>query len=228
MTDLTHFTPCPRPGQTSILGDGVTLEPVDWDKHGEALFEALGGTDNPDLWTYISFGPSPTADTFMQTMQIVAKVKEWEVMVICETATGNVLGTASYMRIREGAGSVEVGCVLFGPALQKTRAASEAMYHMARHAFEDLGYRRYEWKCDNLNAASKRAALRYGFQYEGLFRQDLVVKGKNRDTAWFSIIDTDWPAVKAGFKAWLSPDNFTEEGQQKQSLADLRKMRLET
>lgn len=223
MTDLTHFTPRPRPGQSPLFGDSVTLEPADWRKHGQALFRALGGTNNPDLWTYIAFGPFTSAETFSQTMQIVAQAKEWEVMIICEAATGHVLGTASYMRIRESAGSAEVGCVLFGPGLQKTRAASEAIYLMAKHVFEDLGYRRYEWKCDNLNAASKRAALRYGFQYEGLFRQDLVVKGKNRDTAWFAMIDTDWPEITAGFEAWLAPENFDASGLQKYKLADLRK-----
>jgi RimJ/RimL family protein N-acetyltransferase len=127
------------------------------------------------------------------------------------------------MRLRPEHGSVEIGCVVFGKALQKTRGATEAIYLMAKHAFSDLGYRRFEWKCDNDNADSKNAALRFGFEFEGVFRNDMVMKGRNRDTAWFSIIDTDWPIVKAGFETWLSAQNFDENGRQISSLRDCRK-----
>lgn len=222
MTDLTTFTPRPIPGRSPLSGRYVDLVPVDWPLHGEELFKATCGAEDADLWTYISFGPFAEAKHLSGTMFMAAKAKDWETLAICAPGTGRVLGTASYMRVRPGAGSVEAGCIVYGRALQKTRAGTEAMYLMARHAFDDLGYRRYEWKCDNLNAASKKAALRYGFTYEGLFRQDLVVKGKNRDTAWFSILDTEWPAVKSVFEAWLDPNNFDAQGQQKQSLSDFR------
>ncbi|VAW07153.1 Acetyltransferase, GNAT family, partial [hydrothermal vent metagenome] len=136
--------------------------------------------------------------------------------------TGAVLGMASYMRIRPEAGSVEIGCIVFSGALQKTPAATEAMYLMARHIFDDLGYRRYEWKCNDENAASKSAAERLGFQFEGVFRQDMVVKGENRDTAWFSVLDSEWPEVKAGLNAWLAPENFDADGRQRRSLRQCR------
>ena len=156
-------------------------------------------------------------------MTFRAQKFDWEVLAIVAKDSGAVLGTASFMRIRPEHGSAEIGCIIFSKTLQKTRAASEAMYLMAKHMFDDLGYRRYEWKCDNNNAASKRAALRFGFEYEGLFRQDMVVKQKNRDTAWFSITDKEWPSVKAGFKAWLAPENFNSAGRQIKSLQDCRR-----
>ena len=133
-----------------------------------------------------------------------------------------MLGMASYMRIRPEHGSAEVGFVCFSKAMQRTPAATEAMYLMARHLFDDLGYRRYEWKCDNANEKSRRAAERLGFAFEGVFRQDMVMKGRNRDTAWYSMLDTEWPAAKAAFEAWLAPENFDGEGRQRNKLADIR------
>jgi RimJ/RimL family protein N-acetyltransferase len=146
----------------------------------------------------------------------------WQPMIFRGRDSNKVLGTASYMRIRPEAGSAEVGCVVFSKALQRTPAATEAMFLMARHVFDDLGYRRYEWKCDNENAASKNAASRFGFSAEGVFRQDMVVKGKNRDTAWYSIIDDEWPTTRSAFEGWLAPENFDSSGLQRRSLREIR------
>lgn len=222
MTDLKAFTPRQLPGQSGLEGQYTTLHPVDWAQHGTALFQALGGPGNEALWTYISFGPFDQPEHFSGTMQAVGRTLGWQTLVIGNAQTGNLLGTASYMRLRPDVGSAEVGCVLFGSELQRTRMATEAMYLMARHIFEDLGYRRYEWKCDNRNEASKRAAVRYGFQYEGVFRNDLIVKSQNRDTAWFSIIDTEWPSIKTAFEAWLDPENFDNRGRQERPLVDFQ------
>ena len=141
---------------------------------------------------------------------------------LVDPATGKAVGHATYMRIEPAQRVIEVGNILYTRALQRTPAATEAMYLMARHAFEDLGYRRYEWKCNAFNAPSRAAAKRLGFTYEGLFRQHMIVKGRNRDTAWFSLLDSEWPHAKAAFEAWLSPDNFDAEGRQKARLEDLR------
>jgi RimJ/RimL family protein N-acetyltransferase len=148
--------------------------------------------------------------------------QDWQTHVFRACHTGEMLGMSSYMRIRPEVGSAEVGCVMFSKALQRTPAATEAMFSMARHLFDDLGYRRYEWKCDNDNAASRRAADRLGFVPEGVFRQDLVVKGRNRDTAWFSMLDGEWPRIRSAFEQWLAPENFDSAGQQRRRLREIR------
>ena len=186
------------------------------------MFAAINGAADADLWRFIPFGPFKDAASLGAGMVIVAERQNWMTYIFRQPETGEVLGMASYMRIRPEAGSVEIGCIIFSKALQRTPAATEAMYLMARHIFDDLGYRRYEWKCDDRNEASKRAAARLGFTFEGLFRQDLVVKELNRDTAWYSIIDSEWPEAKAGFEAWLAPENFDKAGQQRGSLQDIR------
>jgi RimJ/RimL family protein N-acetyltransferase len=140
------------------------------------------------------------------------------VHAVVDLKTGKAVGVASYLRIDPRNGVIEVGSINYSPALQRSAAGTEAMYLMMKRVFDELGYRRYEWKCDNLNAASKRAAKRYGFTFEGVFRQAVIVKGRNRDTAWFAIIDKDWPAIKAGFEAWLSPENMDSDGQQDRPL----------
>lgn len=222
MTDLSSYTPRETPGHVILNGRYVRVEPLDWERHGLDLYAAVSGAGHEALWDYITFGPFEDFAAFKAAMQAKAKNGPWQTMVICDPHSGRVTGCASYMRIRENFGSVEVGCVIFGPALQQSRAATEAMYLMAQHAFDDLGYRRYEWKCDNANAPSKRAALRFCFEYEGVFRNDLIIKGKNRDTAWFAMTDADWPKVKSAFHAWLDPYNFDSSGRQKKSLADIR------
>jgi len=162
----------------------------------------------------MSLGPFRTLSDFKTQYEKARKKHDWVTLTILCTKTKRAIGIMSYMRIRPQFGSVEVGFILYSHLLQRTTGATEAIYLMARHVFETLGYRRFEWKCDNANEASKRAATRLGFQYEGLFRKDMVYKGRNRDTAWFSITDDEWPDVKAGFAKWLHPSNFDIDGKQ--------------
>ncbi len=156
----------------------------------------------------------------MESVERWRKAEQAVLFAILPIDTGKAAGWASYMRISAAHGVVEVGNILFSPALQRTRAATEAMYVMARHIFDDLGYRRYEWKCNAENAPSRSAALRLGFTFEGVFRQHMVVKGLNRDTAWFSMLDSEWPARRRAFEAWLEPENFDDAGRQRRSLAE--------
>lgn len=219
---LKHWTPCQRPGQWPLTGVRIVLEPLDWDGHGEGLFAAIGAPDVADIWDYMPIGPFEDRGAFQATMEHVCDTSGWETLVIRSVKGGKVLGMASFMRIREPHGSAEVGCVAFGRALQRTPEATEAMALMAGHIFDELGYRRYEWKCHNGNDRSRRAAARFGFKYEGVFRNDMVVRGKNRDTAWFAMTDEDWPDIKSAFKSWLSPANFDAAGQQKRKLESFR------
>lgn len=219
---LKHWSPRERPGQWPLTGARVVLEPLDWDSHLSGLYAAVAAPDVSDIWTYMPIGPFESRKQFRKVFGYVAADLGWEVMVIRRAEGGEVLGMASYMRIREPHGSAEIGCVAFGPALKRSAEATEAMYLMAGHVFDELGYRRYEWKCHNDNAASKRAAARFGFAFEGVFRNDMVVKGENRDTAWFAMTDADWPALKAAYQAWLAPENFDAAGQQNQRLEAFR------
>lgn len=220
--DLSTWTPRPTPGQTVLTGDTVQLEPLRWPAHEAGLFAVVGGEDNAGLWDHVSVGPYLDPATFKDEFDAVCAAQGWATMVITDMASKTVLGMFSFMRIREKHGSVEIGCVVFGHALQRTRQATEALALMARHVFEGLGYRRYEWKCDTRNAASSRAAERFGFIYEGIFRNDMVAKGRSRDTAWYSITDAEWPRVKAALQAWLAPENFGDVGQQIKKLEVLR------
>lgn len=219
---LEHWTARPSPGAHDLIGNTVLLQPLNWDRDGEGLAEAIAGRDNEAIWRFMPIGPFLTVDEFVRGFSRVARERNWAPLVIQRTDDNKILGTASFMRIREAHGSVEVGAVAFSDLLKRTQLATEAMYLMASHVFDDLGYRRYEWKCHNHNEASKRAALRLGFSSEGVFRNDMVVKGKSRDTAWFAMTDGDWPHIKDGFKAWLAPDNFDEAGNQRVSLSGLR------
>lgn len=220
---FSDWIPCETPGQWPLPGERVVLEPLDWDAHGDGLYRAVAEPSLADLWTYMPVGPFETQTAFRKIFSSVAAAGNWQTMVICGRDSGTVLGMASYMRLREAHGSAEVGCVAFGPALKRTPEATEAMYLMAAHLFDELGYRRYEWKCHNENAASKRAAERFGFAFEGVFRNDMIMKGQNRDTAWFAMIDADWPNIKKAFQHWLAPRNFDAGGQQKQTLEHFRR-----
>ncbi|MEM1147563.1 MAG: GNAT family protein [Pseudomonadota bacterium] len=219
---LRDWTRRDRPGQWPLTGARVVLEPLDWAAHGDGLYAAVASPGNANIWDYMPLGPYQSRAQFEEVFDQICADFGWEVLVIRNGNGGKVLGMAGFMRIRELHGSAEIGCVAFGPALRRTPAATEAMYLMAQHVFDELGYRRYEWKCHNENAASRRAAERFGFQFEGVFRNDMVVKGKSRDTAWFAMTDTDWPSVKQGFEAWLSPQNFDASGMQKRKLEDFR------
>ena len=222
--DLSKWTGCAAPNMADVAGRFVHLSPIDLDRDIPGLFANTANETDEVLWRYLPITRPCAVESYRRFMMHVATLEGggWRTMTFYTLDRRNVLGMSSFMRNRPEHGSTEVGCVLFSSKLQRTPAATEAMYLMMRHVFDDLGYRRYEWKCNALNAASKRAALRLGFSFEGEFRQDMVVKGENRDTSWFSILDTEWPRVKAAMEAWLSPSNFEADGRQKQSLAAIR------
>jgi RimJ/RimL family protein N-acetyltransferase len=215
-----NWSPARTPERSPLEGEAVRLEPVDPARHARDLSTASEGA--PSLWDHLAYGPFENQEAFTDWLEDRAASDDPLFYAIIDRASGRAQGMASYMRIVPEHGVIEIGHIWFAPILQRTRQATEAIYLMARHAFDDLGYRRFEWKCDSLNEPSRRAAERFGFVYEGVFRQHMVVKGRNRDTAWFSIVDGEWPAVRAGFEAWLSPDNFDEEGHQLRSLAEVR------
>lgn len=194
------------------------LEALDAPRHAEALFEAYARDDSASGWTYLPYGPFANVDEFRTWVHRKSAGNDPLFFAILDTE-GHAAGVASYLRINPEMGSIEVGHIHYSSLLQRTRAATEAMYLMARRAFDELGYRRYEWKCDDLNAPSRRAAERLGFTYEGTFRQDRIYKGRNRDTAWYSITDAEWPPVRDALEAWLDPSNFDGAGRQRTSLA---------
>ncbi|WP_136636996.1 GNAT family N-acetyltransferase [Pseudooceanicola onchidii] len=209
------------PSDLVIDGRHVRLEPLRAEDHAALLFKEIEGEDW--LWDYMPVGPFNSVAQFHRFVQSCEGSRDPHYLAIRLAGSGRVVGFASFLRITPASGSIEVGFIMMSPALQKTPAATEAMYLMMSWAF-DAGYRRYEWKCDALNAPSRRAAQRYGFSYEGIFRQATVYKGRNRDTAWFAVIDQDWPALKEAFDVWLSPANFGADGQQRESLADLTRL----
>lgn len=211
--------PRPRPPRTAMVGRTVTVEPLTA-AHADALFDAFAEDDEGRIWTYLPNGPYSDRDEFRQWVDAAAAAED--PLMHAVVVDGTAAGHASFLRIDPASASIEVGFINFAPRLQRTVAATEAMYLMMARAFDELGYRRYEWKCNALNAASCRAAERLGFTHEGTFRQATVVKGRNRDTAWFSVLDGEWPAVKSAFRAWLDPSNFDADGRQRKSLANLR------
>ena len=215
-----HWKPAAAILPATLGGRTVTLEPLSAEQHSEALWHAVQGHDG--LWTWMGDGPYATQAGLRQSLEQKQAGTAAVFLALVPADTGKAAGYASYMRIDQDNGVVEVGNILLAPALQRTTAATEAMYLMARHVFEDLGYRRYEWKCNAKNEPSRRAALRLGFTFEGIFRQHMVVKGRNRDTAWFAMLDHEWPARKAAFKAWLVPANFDPQGRQRKSLSELK------
>lgn len=219
MADLKDWRGCAPPKLSDVSGRYVRVVPYNSKRHADSLFRAIGGAGADDLWRFIPEQPPLSADALAESYDART---DWKIHVLLSLDGGSTLGTASYMRIRPDQGSAEIGNVIFSPALKRTPAATEAMFLMARHLFEDLKYRRYEWKCDDANAPSKRAAERLGFSFEGVFRQDRVVKGLNRDTAWFSMLDCEWPKLKVAFNVWLDPKNFDPSGAQIRRLEDLR------
>jgi RimJ/RimL family protein N-acetyltransferase len=217
-------TPAKRPGRTTIRGRLVNLSPLDSRSHGDALYEGTRGEAGEQLWKYLFEGPFSDRAAFDIHLQGIAASEDPLFFAILDSVSSTAVGYASYMRIEPVHRAIEVGSILYTPRLQQTTLATEAMYLMARHVFEDLGYRRYEWKCNALNAPSRRAALRLGFRFEGIFRQHMIVKGRNRDTAWFSMIDSEWPLRKANFERWLDPSNFAENGRQRVALSRLNSL----
>jgi len=212
-----------RPQRVCLLGRTVSVVPLDPAAHAEALFAGSGGEQNEVLWRYLFEGPFTSRADFDSHLRHKATSDDYVFCAILDRPTGDAVGYAAYMRIEPAHRVIEVGSILFTPRLQRTIGATEAMYMMARHAFEDLGYRRYEWKCNALNAPSRNAALRLGFTFEGIFRQHMMIKGRNRDTAWFSMLDSEWPKRKTAFERWLDPSNFDASGQQKTSLSALNR-----
>ena len=211
-----HWEPVPAPAPITLSGQYVTLEPLDANRHAAALWEVVHGHD--ELWAWLADGPYASENALGQALVEKQSGTAAVFLAIVPKATEKCAGYASYMRMDPAHGVVEVGNILFTPGLQRTRAASEAMFLMAGHVFDELGYRRYEWKCNAENEPSRRAALRYGFSFEGIFRQHMVIKGRNRDTAWFAMLDHEWPARKRVLESWLAAENFDAEGRQKISL----------
>jgi RimJ/RimL family protein N-acetyltransferase len=217
-------SPARRPARTTLPGRVVTLAPLDPQVHGDALYEGTRGAAGDRLWQYLFEGPFADRAAFDIHLQRIASSEDPLFLAILDNASGGAVGYASYMRIEPVHRVIEVGSILYTLRLQQTTLATEAMYLMARHVFEHLGYRRYEWKCNALNAPSRRAALRFGFSFEGVFRQHMIVKGRNRDTAWFSMLDSEWPVRKANFERWLDPSNFGADGRQKVALSRLNEV----
>ena len=220
--DLEHWQAARPPDAAVLHGSRVRLERLDPARHGDDLWQALHGADaDPHMWTYMGYGPFASPADFAQWLSNLGNPGDPVFYTVIAKSSDQALGLLSYLNICPAHGRLEIGHVCFGHVLQRSTLASETVYLLARYAFE-LGNRRLEWKCDNANLRSKRAAERFGFSYEGLFRQHLLVKGHNRDTAWFSLLDHEWPAQQRAFERWLAADNFTEQGQQRQRLQDLR------
>ena len=215
--DAVDWTPRERPGPVTLVGRHVRVEPLT-QAHRDGLWAVLGGPEAAALWTYLAEEPPTSAQDLGQVIARREAAPGAQAFVVCRD--GRPLGMASLMRIDAAHGSVEVGGIVLGRPLQRTTGSTEAMVLLARHVFDDLGYRRYEWKCDSLNEPSRRAAVRLGFVAEGRFRNALVHKGRNRDTDWFSITDADWPSVSAAYDAWLD-EALDPDGRQRTSLADL-------
>jgi len=220
--NLAHWQPAPLPSPVTLAGRWVTLEPLSASRHAAALWQAV--KEHDAVWDWLADGPYASEADLAAALSLKETGAAARFFAIVPVETRLAAGYASFMRMDPANGVIEVGNVMFSPSLQRTPAATEAMFLMARHVFEDLGYRRYEWKCNALNLPSQRAARRLGFTYEGTFRKHMVVKGQNRDTAWYAMLDSEWPLRKAAFEAWLAEENFDSEGRQIRALAELRKI----
>lgn len=216
--DLNNWQPCPRPELDPMIGRYCRLEALCPETHASQLFEAFSDDTEQRNWTYLPYGPFSTLNDFKGWLTNASQSNDPLFYTIIDQRNGQAVGLASYLRIEPTVGVIEVGHIHFSPRLQKTPLATETMFLMMRYAFDTLGYRRYEWKCDACNQGSRNAAQRLGFQFEGIFRQATLYKGRNRDTAWFSIIDKEWPALKAMFEIWLDASNFDRNGQQHNNL----------
>lgn len=214
--DLSDWTPRPRPGRVVLEGRYARLEPLDPARHGPGLLAAAQAA--PERFRWLFEDPPTESAAWAAWLDRAAASPDPMFWAVIDRATGRAEGRQALMRMDPGNGVIEIGNILWGPAIAGTRVATEALHLHARHVFDDLGYRRFEWKCHDLNAPSKRAALRFGFAFEGVFRQHMVHKGANRDTAWFAMTDRDWPALRDRFEAWLDPANFDGQGRQRHRL----------
>jgi RimJ/RimL family protein N-acetyltransferase len=211
-------SPASRPAAVALPGRCCRIEKLDPAAHGDALWHALSGHDR--VWTYLAFGPFSDRGAFGEWLSARAASADPFCFAVCDPG-GVALGMLSLLEIRPAMRVIEVGSIVYAPALQRSAAGTEAQFLLARHVFEALGYRRYEWKCNVLNAPSLRAAPRLGFTFEGIFRQHMIVKGRSRDTAWFAMLDHEWPARRLAFERWLAPDNFDDAGRQRAGLSAL-------
>ena len=216
--DLSNWKGAPRPERIVLEGRYARLEPVDPARHGADLLASAQRPGAEDRFRYLFEEPPADLAALTPWLERAATCADPLFFAVIDRSTGRAEGRQSLMRIDVAYGVIEIGHILWGPAIARTRVVTEALYLFASYAFDTLGYRRFEWKCHNLNEPSKRAALRFGFTFEGVFRQHMVAKGRNRDTAWFAMIDGDWPRLKVGYEAWLRPENFDASGQQKTKL----------
>lgn len=210
------------PPRSAFESERVRLEPVSVTAHGDQLWDAVKASDDPDQWTWLPYGPFADRESFLTWLAEREASDDPLFLAIVDRASGQAVGMCSFMRIDAKNGAMEIGHIWFSPVIQRSTIATEAIFLLQRRTFDELGYRRLEWKCDNNNLRSKRAAVRFGFTPEGVFRKHLITKGRNRDTAWFSLLDDEWPATRAVFEAWLSPENFAEGGSQRRSMAEIR------
>ena len=220
--DLTQWRGAPRPQRIALDGRYARLEPLSPERHAAELFASAVEPGAEARFAYLFDDVPADAVAFHAWMTGPASTDDPLFFAVIDKATGRAEGRQALMRIDPAHGVIEIGHILWGPAIARTRVATEALYLSAAYVFDHLGYRRFEWKCNDHNAPSKRAALRFGFTFEGTFRQHMVAKGRNRDTAWFSIIDSEWPALKSAYQQWLAPDNFDAHGQQQRRLEELR------
>lgn len=220
-SDFTNWTPRPRPARAPLEGRFVRLEPIDAARHGDDLFEISTTPDAPERFRYMRELPPESRAAFQVWLEKVQASEDPLYFAVVDKASGKAAGRQTFLRVEPAHGCMEIGHIFWGPAIARKPAATEAHFLFLRHAFGDLGYRRWEWKCDNRNEASKRAAERFGFQPEGIFRQHMIIKGESRDTAWYSIVDSEWPKLKQAYEAWLDPANFDTAGLQKRRFKDI-------
>lgn len=217
---LPDWSPPPVPPRSTLVGNYCRLEPLDTRKHAADLYAGNSLDAEQGMWTYLPYGPFDTYEQYVEWLGASELSTDPLFFTVIDPQTNRALGVVGYLRIDSKNGVIEVGHLAYTPHLQRTPAATEAMYLMMKQAF-DLGYRRYEWKCDSLNAPSRSAAERLGFQFEGIFRQAIVYKQRSRDTSWYSIIDQEWEPLKAAFERWLTPSNFNADGSQRLRLSEL-------
>jgi RimJ/RimL family protein N-acetyltransferase len=218
--EFANWSPRPAPGRQVHEGRYVRLEPISAAEHSQALFEAQSVPDGAERMRYLADFPPATREDLLPWFERFERTADPLFFAAVDKSDGRAKGRLALMRIDRANGVVEVGHIYWGPEMAATRMATEAIFLLARHIFDELGYRRFEWKCNDRNVPSRRAARRLGFDYEGVFRQHMIVKGESRDTAWYAMLDRDWPARRAAFEAWLDDDNFDKDGRQKRRLED--------
>ena len=223
MTDLSNWTPRPRPERKVLEGRYVRLETLSAALHGDGLYEAATAEDADSRFRWLFEARPESRAAFQPWLEKVEASEDPLFFTVIDKPSGKIAGRQTLMRIDQTFGVIEIGSILWGSLVARKPAATEAQFLFARYVFDELGYRRYEWKCNNHNEPSKRAAERFGFSFEGIFRQHMIVKGENRDTAWYSIVDGDWPGLRKAYEGWLDPANFDSDGNQKRRLEDFRK-----